>query len=143
MDVGARSASTSAVVEEFLRRTREGDPDRIAELYAETVDWRVSWPEPRHPAVPWIRPRSTRADVADHYRVFGETCVPDEGSVTLEQITVDGPHAFLVGASSQVVRPTGRRFTMSFVLRLTIEEGLITAHHMYEDSLAVLRAFEG
>lgn len=30
---------------------------------------------------------------------------------------------------------------MTFALHLTVEDGLITRHHMYEDSLAVAEAF--
>ena len=30
---------------------------------------------------------------------------------------------------------------MTFALRLTIEDGRITRHHMYEDSLAVAKSF--
>ncbi|WP_406633806.1 nuclear transport factor 2 family protein [Amycolatopsis sp. WGS_07] len=135
------SENTQAVVEEFLRRTAGDTPERIAELYAETVDWRVSWPEPEHPEVPWIRPRSTRAEVADHYRTFARVCVPEAGEVRLDQIIVDGADAVLFGASFQQVKPTGKRFAMTFALRLTVRDGLISRHHMYEDSLAVEAAF--
>lgn len=135
------SPGTRAVVEEFLRRSRQGDPDRIAELYAPEVDWRVDWPVEEHPAVPWIRPRSTRADVADHFLTFGEHCVPAEGHVSIDDILIDGPDAVLVGTSSQQVKDTGNRFAMTFALRLTVEGGLLTRHHMYEDSLAVAEAF--
>ncbi|GAA2394790.1 hypothetical protein GCM10010404_60240 [Nonomuraea africana] len=45
--------------------------------------------------------------------------------------------------SSQRVKDTGKRFTMTFALHLTIEDGLISRHLMYEDSLAVMEAFTG
>ncbi|GAA1967234.1 nuclear transport factor 2 family protein [Amycolatopsis minnesotensis] len=132
---------TRAVVAELLRRTGEGDPDRIVELYAPTVDWRVSWPVEHHPVVPWIRPRSTRADIADHFHTFGKHCDPAEARVTVDDILVDGRCAVVTGTSSQLVKDTGKRFTMAFALRLTVEDGLVTRHHMYEDSLAVVQAF--
>ncbi|GAA3584461.1 nuclear transport factor 2 family protein [Nonomuraea rosea] len=132
---------TREIVEEFLRRTGEGDPERIAELYAPQVDWKVSWPVADHPVVPWIRPRATRADVADHYRTFPEHCPPDEAVVSVDRVLVDGADAVVVGRSSQRVRATGRRFTMTFALHLTVVDGLIVRHHMYEDSLAVLEAY--
>ncbi len=91
--------------------------------------------------VPWIRPRSTRADVAAHFRTFGRVCVPGEGEVHLDKIMIDGPDAVLIGTSSQLVKPTGKRFVMTFALRLTVSDGVITQHHMYEDSLAVAEAF--
>ncbi|GAA3154544.1 hypothetical protein GCM10020001_092770 [Nonomuraea salmonea] len=38
-----------------------------------------------------------------------------------------------------MVRRTRRRFA----LHLTVEDGLITRYHMYEDSLTVTRALDG
>ncbi|MFB9931108.1 nuclear transport factor 2 family protein [Amycolatopsis halotolerans] len=127
--------------DEFVRRLAQGDPDRIAELFAEPVDWRVSWPEPEHPAVPWIRPRSTRADVADHFRTLGSACAPEE--VRVDRILVHGPDAVLVGTSAQTVKLTGKRFATSFAVHVTVGGGLITQYHVYEDSLAVAEAFAG
>ncbi|WP_116199264.1 nuclear transport factor 2 family protein [Amycolatopsis circi] len=129
--------------DEFVRRLAQGDPDRIAELFAEAVDWRVSWPEPEHPTVPWIRPRSSRADVADHFRMLGNACAAEESEIRVDRILIDGPDAVLVGTSSQTVKLTGKRFATSFAVCLTVSDGLITRYHVYEDSLAVAEAFAG
>jgi ketosteroid isomerase-like protein len=137
---GGQAPGTRAVVDEYLRRHGDG-PERIAELFAETVDWRVSWPTAEYDEVPWIRPRSTRADVAAHFRTFQEHCDADAGEVSIDQLLIDGSDAVLVGMSSQLVRVTGKRFTMAFALQLTVENGLLSRHHMYEDSLAVAEAF--
>jgi uncharacterized protein len=67
--------------------------------------------------------------------------MPAEGHVSIDDILIDGPDAVLVGTSSQRVKNTGNRFAMTFALRLTVEGGLLTRHHMYEDSLAVAEAF--
>jgi len=45
-------------------RTGEEGPDKLADLFPEAIDWI----EEGHPAGPWIRLRSTCADVADHCR---------------------------------------------------------------------------
>ncbi len=137
-----QAPGTRAVVEEYLRRRRE-DPERVADLFTENVDWRVSWPAPEHPAVPWIRPRSTRAEVAEGFRTFLEHCDPTAAEVTLDQLLIDGSDAVVVGTSSQLVRVTGKRFAMAFALQLTVENGRVSRHHMYEDSLAVAEAFTG
>ncbi|GAB3966156.1 nuclear transport factor 2 family protein [Plantactinospora veratri] len=131
---------TRATVEELLRRIVAGDPERTAALYAEAVDWKVNWPEPTHPAVPWIRPRSSRADVVDHHRTLAANSVPGQGSATIERILVDGPDAVVIGETAQTVRATGKRFNTRFALHLTVEDGLIVRHHVYEDSLAVALA---
>lgn len=138
------STSTRAVVQELLRRIGEGDPERIAELYADGADWALDWPEAEHgrSATPWIRHRSTRADAADHYRGIADFHVPEEAATTVERILVDGDDAVVLGEIRQTARPTGRPYRARFALHLTVEDGLVTRHHVYEDSLAVAQAFD-
>lgn len=136
--------STRAAVEELLSRIGEGDPVRIAELYAERGDWKLDWPEAEHgrSATPWIRHRSTRADAAAHYRELGEHHVPGSAATEVERILVDGDDAVVLGEIRQTARSTGRAYRARFALHLTFAGGLVTRHHVYEDSLAVARAFE-
>ncbi|MEU3988516.1 nuclear transport factor 2 family protein [Streptomyces platensis] len=136
--------TTRAAVEELLRRIGEGDSERIAELYAERVDWKLDWPEAEHgrPATPWIRHRSTRAEAAAHYRELAEHHVPGAAATEIERILIDGNDAVVLGEIRQTARPTGRAYRARFALHLTVEHGLVTRHHVYEDSLAVAQAFE-
>ncbi|WP_406476084.1 nuclear transport factor 2 family protein [Streptomyces platensis] len=136
--------TTRAAVEELLRRIGEGDSERIAELYAERGDWKLDWPEAEHgrPATPWIRHRSTRADAAAHYRELAEHHVPGAAATEIERILIDGNDAVVLGEIRQTARPTGRAYHARFALHLTVEHGLVTRHHVYEDSLAVAQAFE-
>ena len=138
------ASTTRAVVEELLRRMGEGDPQRIAELYAERGDWKLSWPEDEHGRAdtPWIRHRSTRADAADHYRVLAGHHVPGRAATEIERILVDGAEAVVLGEIRQTAGATGRAYRARFALHLTVEDGLVVRHHVYEDSLAVARAFE-
>lgn len=138
------STTTRSVVEELLRRIGEGDPDRIAELYAESGDWKLAWPESEHgrTATPWIRHRRTRSDAAAHYRELAEHHVPGQAATEVERVLVDGNDAIVLGEIRQTARSTGRAYTARFALHLTIEHGLVTRHHIYEDSLAVARAFD-
>ncbi|MFD7501627.1 nuclear transport factor 2 family protein [Streptomyces sp. NPDC059850] len=135
--------TTRAVVEELLHRIAEGEPERIAELYAEPGDWKLAWPETEHgrTATPWIRHRSTRADAAAHYRELAEHHVPGQAATEIERILIDGDDAVVLGEIRQTARPTGRAYRARFALHLTVEDGLITRHHVYEDSLAVAQAF--
>lgn len=135
--------STRAVVEALLHRIATGDPAKIVELYDDQVDWKLGWPEDEHrAAVPWIRHRSTRADVEDHYRALGDYHVPNRANVAIAAILVDGADAVIVGELGQTLRATGVTYRAAFALYLTVSDGLITRHHILEDSLAVKRAFE-
>ncbi|QYC39485.1 SnoaL-like domain protein [Nonomuraea coxensis DSM 45129] len=133
--------NTREVVQELLTRMGEGDHERVAALFAEPVDWRLDWPDEGHPAVPWIRPRSTRADVADHFRTLEAYHAPELNGTTVSTILVDGADAVVFGDIVQTVKGAGGvSYTSPFALRLTVEDGLITRYHIYEDSLTVARA---
>ncbi|MGW7534420.1 hypothetical protein [Amycolatopsis sp. NPDC054798] len=71
--------------------------------------------------MPWIRPRSSWADVADHFQVLGSACAA--GEIRVGQILTDG-------AGSPTVKQTGKRFTTSFAVRSTVGGGLITRYHV-------------
>ncbi|GAB7106278.1 nuclear transport factor 2 family protein [Streptomyces phaeofaciens JCM 4814] len=137
------TAATRSVVEELLRRIAEGDADRIAELYADGADWRLNWPEQEHgrAATPWIRHRATRADAAAHYRELAAHHVPGEAGTRVERILVDGADAVVLGEIRQTAAPTGRPYRARFALHLTVADGRVVRHHVYEDSLAVADAF--
>ncbi|MDR6974770.1 ketosteroid isomerase-like protein [Streptomyces sp. 3330] len=141
----ATPTTARAVVRELLRRIGEGDPERIAELYAERSDWKLDWPEAEHgrarSATPWIRRRATRAEAAAHYRELAEHHVPGEAATEIERVLVDGDDAVVLGEIRQTARSTGRAYRARFALHLTVEDGLVTRHHVYEDSLSVSRAF--
>ncbi|ACZ87230.1 nuclear transport factor 2 family protein [Streptosporangium roseum] len=134
------SNDTRDIVEELLRRIAEGDHDRTAELFAEPIDWQLDWPAEGHPAVPWIRPRSSRTDVADHFRSLEAHHVPELNGTSVTRILVDGAHAVVFGEIVQTVRDGGTAYTSPFALHLTVEDGLVTLYHIYEDSLTVARA---
>lgn len=143
MTTATTATTTRAVTEELLRRIGAGDPERIAELYADQGDWKLNWPQDEHghPATPWIRPRSSRADAAAHYRELAAHHLPDQAATEIERVLVDGADAVVLGEIRQTARATGRPYRARFALHLTVEDGLIVRHHVYEDSLAVARAF--
>lgn len=137
-------ATTRTVVEDLLTRIAAGNPEAVAALYAPTSEWKLSWPEAEHgrAATPWITSRSTRADVAEHFREIARHHIPEEVATVVEKILVDGSDAVVLGEIRQTARPTRRPYRARFALHLTVENGMITRHHVYEDSLAVARAFD-
>ncbi len=49
----------------------------------------------------------------------------------------------VLGEIRQTVKTTGRAYRARCALHLTVDSGVITRYHVYEDSLAVARAFTG
>jgi ketosteroid isomerase-like protein len=128
--------TTREAVNEFLRRLATDDAAHVAALFAEEVDFLCAGSE----AVPWIRPRRTRADMADFFATMHAAFVPEDRSASLSLFLVDGLEAVVMGHVSQRLRANGVAFTIPFALRLTVVNGQIIRYHIYEDSLTVADA---
>ncbi|GGW98530.1 ketosteroid isomerase [Streptomyces malachitofuscus] len=128
--------ATRAVVREFLAARSAGDTARLVALFADEVDWLLA----DNPAVPWIRPRSTAVECAAQFTELMEHTVPEDARAEVDAFLVDGTDAVLTGHLSGTVRATGRSFQGPFALRLTVEDGRITRHHLYENSLSIAEA---
>ncbi|MFD4029832.1 nuclear transport factor 2 family protein [Streptomyces sp. NPDC058637] len=128
--------ATRAVVREFLAARLAGDTRRLVALFAEEVDWLLA----ENPAVPWIRPRYTAADCAAQFTELMEHCVPEDARASVDTFLVDGTDAVLLGRLAGTVRATGKSFEGPFALHLTAEDGRITRHHLYENSLSIAAA---
>ncbi|MFF0742882.1 nuclear transport factor 2 family protein [Streptomyces sp. NPDC004111] len=127
---------TRAVVQEFLTARLAGDTERLVELFADKVDWLLA----ENPGVPWIRPRSTGAECAAQFTDLAQYTVAEDSRASLDAFLVDGTDAVLMGRLSGTVRATGKSFEGPFALRLTVEEGRIVRHHLYENSLSIAEA---
>ncbi|MFJ7771149.1 nuclear transport factor 2 family protein [Streptomyces sp. NPDC097107] len=128
--------ATRAVVQDFLAARMAGDTGRLVDLFAGEVDWLLA----DNPAVPWIRPRSTAAECAAQFTELMEHTVPEDARASLDTFLVDGTDAVLMGHLSGTVRATGKSFEGPFALHLTVEDGRITRHHLYENSLSIAEA---
>lgn len=133
---GSASESTRAVVEAFLAARLAGDTERIAALFADEVDWLLA----ENPVVPWIRPRSTAAECASQSAELAAHTVPEDARASVDTFLVDGTGAVLMGHLSGTVRATGKSFAGPFALHLTVEDGRVTRHHLYENSLSIAEA---
>jgi ketosteroid isomerase-like protein len=128
--------ATRAVVQEFLAARLAGDTGRLVGLFADDVDWLLA----ENPAVPWIRPRSTGAECAAQAAEMAAYTVAEDARAGVDAFLVDGADAVVTGHLAGTVRATGKSFEGPFALRLTVEGGRITRHHLYENSLSIAEA---
>jgi ketosteroid isomerase-like protein len=128
--------ATRATVEKFLALRLAGDTEGLTALFADRVDWLLA----ENPLVPWIRPRSTAAECAAQSAELAEHTVPEDARASVDAFLVDGPDAVLTGHVRGTVRATGKSFAGPFALRLTVEDGRITRHHLYEDGVSIAAA---
>jgi hypothetical protein len=132
----SNSETTRAVVQEFLAARLAGNTERLVALFADEVDWVLA----ENPAAPWIRPRSTAAECAAQFTELMEHTVPEDARASVDTFLVDGTDAVLMGHVSGTVRTTGKSFAGPFALHLTVENGRITRHRLYENSLSIAEA---
>ncbi|GGJ90811.1 ketosteroid isomerase [Streptomyces camponoticapitis] len=130
------SDATRAVVRDFLAARVAGDTERLTAIFADEVDWLLA----ENPVVPWIRPRSTGAECAAQFAELMEHVVPEDARATVDAFLVDGEDAVLTGHLAGTVRATGKPFEGPFALRLTVQDGRIIRHHLYENSLSIAQA---
>ncbi|MGW0612649.1 nuclear transport factor 2 family protein [Streptomyces sp. NPDC002788] len=127
---------TRATVQKFLELRLAGDTEGLSALFADEVDWMLA----ENPVVPWIRPRSTALECAAQADELARYTVPEDARASVDTFLVDGADAVLMGQLSGTVRATGKSFSGPFALRLTVEGGRITRHHLYENSVSVAAA---
>ncbi|MCW2992913.1 MAG: short-chain dehydrogenase/reductase [Conexibacter sp.] len=131
-DGDARSLA-SALVE----RLGAGDAEGIARLFSATVDWLV----PGDEKLPWTGRRARRDEIVEYFQTLWSHLEPGASIVSVEQLVIDGAEAIILANFSHVARDTGRRFDTPAALRLTTAGGEIVRLHLYEDTLAVSRAW--
>ena len=129
--------TTRATLSELLSRLGRFEPEPVAALFAETVDWDV----PGDERVPWTGARSSRDEVADYFKTLWSETDTEQGENAVSQILVDGADAVVLGVFTQTLRATGRRFATPVALHITVDGGLITRLRLYEDSHAVSDAY--
>jgi uncharacterized protein len=129
--------TTRATLQELVSRLGRFEPNGVAELFAETVDWDV----PGDERVPWTGARSRRDEVGAYFTTLWSACDTTQTDNTVSQVLVDGADAVVLGVFSQTIRATGARFSTPVAVHVTVADGLITRLRIYEDSYAVSRAF--
>ena len=126
-----------AVVSLFLERLNAQDADGVAALFAEEIDWYV----PGNTALPWVGPRSHRADVAVYFRTMWPYFETGKTIVTPGNLVVSGNEVVVFAAFQHTVKSTGRTFHTPVAFQLTISDSKIVRLHLYEDTWTVSRAF--
>lgn len=128
--------ATRTIVDAFFAARANGDTAAITALFADEVDWLLA----ENPVVPWIRPRRTAAECAAQFDELMAHVVPEDARASIDTYLVDGTDAVVFGHLSGTVRATGKSFAGPFALRMTVEDGRITRHHLYENSVSIAEA---
>ncbi|MFL6123912.1 nuclear transport factor 2 family protein [Actinophytocola sp.] len=132
----ATLSATKDIIEAFFARFGAGDAEAVLALFADEVDFNVAGAY----FVPWTGPRTDKAGVAE-FLAAAATVEPQEFAV--DRVLADGGTGVALGHFTHRVLATGKTFSSRFALHVTVDGGLITRYHMFEDSYAIAEAFRG
>ncbi|TDU04085.1 hypothetical protein EDD99_2539 [Streptomyces sp. 846.5] len=135
MTIDARKV-TNDTIDAFFENFGAGNLPALLDLFADTVDFNVAGA----PNIPWAGRRSGRAEIAEFFGLFGEVLTPAE-SFAVNGRLVDGADGVVFATCVFGVLATGKKFTNSYALHVTVTDGRIVRYHMYEDSYAIAEAF--
>lgn len=122
-----------SVVEAFFAYRAKKDIDGLLTLVADDAEFHAAG----DPDIPWLGTFTGRAGAAEFFKHIFKG-VTDAGT-EVETMVVDGEEAALFGRIRSVVNATGKTFESPFAMRLTVRDGLIVRHHVFEDSLGLHR----
>lgn len=128
---------TKEIVFDLLQRLGAGDPDSIADLFAEHIDWYV----PGDPTLPWTGQRHQRRDVADYFRTMWPHFAPGKSTTVLQDVLVDKDAAVVLATFEHTVVTTGIRFSTPVAMHVAVNGREIVKLHLYEDTWLVASAF--
>jgi ketosteroid isomerase-like protein len=124
---------TRAVLMDYFRRMGTQDPEQVAALFADEVDWFI----PGNQAVaPWLGRRGTRSEVTEFYRLLWSAVTPL--GADLQHLLVDGDVAVATGEFSSRMNQTGRVLESLFSIVFFVRDGRIIRYRLLEDSHGVV-----
>jgi len=129
------TTTTRRLVETFFRRLSERDPDAVAELFSDDVDWYIPG---NQELASWLGRRSSRKDVAEFFRLLWENAEPI--TAHLDHVLVDENVAIVTGSFSSRMRRTGKTFESIFSADFTVRDGAIVRYRLLEDSHGLVRS---
>ncbi|GAA4666238.1 nuclear transport factor 2 family protein [Streptomyces youssoufiensis] len=129
--------STRATIDAYLAKTRARDLDGAVALFSEDVDWDA----PASGAAPWSGRRSSRAEVAEFFRLLHEYLAPQDFTVT--HTVVEGDHGVIIGHLTDTVKATGATLATPFAAHVTVRDGQIVGYRLFEDTHALAKALSG
>jgi ketosteroid isomerase-like protein len=118
-----------------------GDPESperaaaITDLFVDQPDWFVPG-DVEH--VPWAGSRTDKLAILEFYRQLSGAVIPEK--FDLRAVVAEGDRVVVIGELAFAVRSTGKLIQTEFALDITVREGRVVRYHVFEDTLAVIRA---
>ncbi|MEN2399108.1 nuclear transport factor 2 family protein [Flavobacterium sp. MC2016-06] len=129
---------TRKTVETFFKYFDEKDPERIASVVAENVDWYIF----ESKKFPWTGKRTKRSEIPAVFKTLFSYFNEGKDVVKPESFMVDGNEAAVFLVLGREFKSSGKSFSMLVAIHFKVENGLITKFCLYEQTPILEKAFE-
>lgn len=133
-----KEQQTLKTVNQFFTYMGEKNPEKIASVVAENVDWYIF----ESPKFPWTGQRHKRSEIPEVFRTLFSYFVEGKDQIKLESVLVDGNEAAAFITLGRQFKSSGKDFSMLVAVRFKVEKGLITKFCLYEQTPILEKAFE-
>jgi ketosteroid isomerase-like protein len=129
---------TRKTVETFFKYFDEKDPEKIASVVAENVDWYIF----ESKKFPWTGKRTKRSEIPTVFKTLFSYFNEGKDVVKPESFMVDGNEAAVFLVLGREFKSSGKSFSMLVAIHFKVENGLITKFCLYEQTPILEKAFE-
>ncbi len=133
-----QETNTKQTAEKFFGYITEKNPEKIASMVSENVDWYIF--ESKY--MPWTGHRSKRAEVSELFKTLFGYFIDGSEKLDVNSFMVQGNEVAVFGTIERTVKKTGKHFKMPLAIHLTVENNLISKFSLYEETLIIEKAFK-
>jgi ketosteroid isomerase-like protein len=129
---------TKQTAEKFFGYIGAKDPDKIASMVSEKVDWYIF--ESKY--MPWTGHRSKREEISALFKTLFSYFVDGSEKLEAQSFLVRGNEVAVFGFVERTVKKNGKHFKMPLAIHLTVENNLISKFSLYEETLIIEKALK-
>ena len=124
---------TKQTVEKFFGYVEAKNPEKIASMVSENVDWYIF--ESKY--MPWTGHRSKREEIAVLFKTLFSYFVDGSEKLEAQSFLLRGNEVAVFGYVERTVKKNGKHFKMPLAIHLTVENNLISKFSLYEETLII------
>ncbi len=129
---------TKETVQKFFGYIDAKDPEKIASMVSEKVDWYIF--ESKY--MPWTGHRSKREEISALFKTLFSYFVDGSEKLEAQSFLLRGNEVAVFGFVERTVKKNGKHFRMPLAIHITVENNLISKFSLYEETLIIEKALK-
>lgn len=124
---------TKETAEKFFKYVGEKNPEKIASMVSEKVDWYIF--ESKY--MPWTGHKSKREEISELFKTLFSYFIDGSEKLEAQPFLLRGNEVAVFGFVERTVKKNGKHFRMPLAIHITVENNLITKFSLYEETLII------